>query len=185
MTIIENRVKILSATCFGNIDTSPMYYAMLFVEMSAIGIFNIDMSKRTKMELPNIIIRLKDFINDYFRIPKRLLDISFEFDDENKAMVLKFQDETVKNEFGDKIKKLTKNRQSLESGVAQHYTDVELKYMIAKTLENMHFKNFKDNYDYRKYLDFTYLSKYSQIYNKKSEAYAYLCNRFFIGKVSV
>lgn len=185
LNIIENKIKLLEAEKFGDIDMAPQYYLMFFVDMNTVAIFKSDMSKRKKIELPFMIFRLKDLLNINFRIPQKLTDLTIEFQEENKVLTMKFQDEAVKNELGDKIKKTLKNSEALKSGPEEVYSDVELKYKIAKLLEAMNFENFKENYDYRKYLDFDYLFKYNQIYNNKSDVYTYLYNRLFMGKMAV
>lgn len=185
LTIKENKVRITSASKFEDVDITAQYYFMYFMEMNVIAIYKGDHSKRKKIELPFLLIRLKDIQNVNFRIPQMLNDMSVDFTEDSKSLGFKFNDEDVKNDIGNSIKKIIKTQEKLKDTPENSYSDVELKYKIAKILETMNFESFKENYDYRKYLDFDYLHKFHQIYNNKSDVYKYLYNRLFIGKLAV
>lgn len=185
LMVIENKVRITAASCMGDIDHAGSFYIMYFVDMNIIVIFKGDQSKRKKTELPWLLIRIKDLINVNFRIPQQLTSIIFNFLDGDKSISFKFSDENIKNELGDRIKKLLKTPEKFNLGEENSYTDTEIKYKIAKMLESVNFEAVKDNYDYRKLLDFDYLFKYNQIYNNKSSRHSYLFNRLFMGRVAV
>ena len=185
LTLIENKIRILEQTRFYNVDTSAQYYLVYLIELNTLAIFKGDHYKKKKIELPFIIMRIKDFSNVNIRIPQKLNDMSMEFTSDNKEILLRFQDEAVKNEIGNKIKNLKKKPDSLNNGEEANYTDIELKYKIAKILESLNFESFKEKYDYRYYLSLNYLSKFSQIYDTKADSYKYLYNRVFMGRTAV
>ena len=183
LATIENKIKFSETNGFEGIDLHSHYYLIYFTDLNTIAIFKADLSKKKKIELPYMLLNIKNMTNINFRIPQKLNDLMISFDQE-KSLSMRFQDESVKNELGDKIKKLIKQPEKLKDGIETKYTVVELKYKLAKLLESEYFENFKENYDYRKFLDFDYLLKFNQIYNNKSDVYKYLYNRFFMGKIA-
>ena len=185
--ILENKIRVLNSNKFEKpLNQSLNYYLIFFIDLDLISIFVGDHSKRKKTELPILIIKISEIHNVNFRIPQKLNDIFIEFNDEEKDLTIQFQDEDLKNEMGNKLKKklklLKKNPQNSDE---TEYTDVEQKYKIAKIIETMSFKNHMQNYDYRKYLSFEYMDRFSEIYNNKSDTYKDFYNKCFMGSISI
>lgn len=182
--LIESNVRITQAALFKDIDLSLQYHLIYLVDVNALAIFKGDQSKRNKTELPYLIIRTKSLINVNFTVSQRLNDLILYFHEENKMLNLRFPNESVKNEIGDKIKRSPKQTDKFEDNLDDSYSDIELKYKIAKILETMSFGLFKENYNYKKILELDYLNLYSEIYNIKSQTHKHVHNRLFFGKIA-
>ncbi len=134
--ILENKIRVVSHKNIDNsFDKKYTYYIMYFEKMEMLVIFKGDISNKNKTELPILTIGLDELYNVNFRIPQKLKDMSLEFKQENKLIMLKFQDESIKDQMGDILKKKIKENKSLEKKV-EKYNKTERKYYIAKILES-------------------------------------------------
>lgn len=136
--IIESRIRYIHSENFPHaMNTSQVYSLIYFIEDDAVVIFSNDMTSRKKIELPYFILFAYDMVIVNFRIPQRLTEVHIELKG-SVYLHLKFDEEDVKNSFGETLKKRIKTIQSSEEkAVAHHkYSYVELKYRFAKILES-------------------------------------------------
>ena len=178
MTLVEDKVYVLDYMNFGSTSFSGLYTVIYFKELNLIALFRGDQTKRTKIELPYHVIYINELLNVNFRIPQQLYNLIIDFKEEDKSIVIKFQDEKIKDNIGDSLKKaIKKNEKSSEEEISK-YTRIEMKYKLAKILESLSFEKHSHKYDYRKFLNFDYLNNFTEINNTTSKVYMELVNRF-------
>jgi hypothetical protein len=71
-------------------------------------------------------------------VKKREEDPEYKSVKENIEFFIEFENETLKNELGNKIKNLIKNMNQDENDEEfyEHYSEVEIKYKIARVIES-------------------------------------------------
>lgn len=137
MSLMECGIKIREADGFEEI--LPAFISLhfiYFIDFKTIAIYQRDQSERTQTDLPWIVIYIEEILNINFRIPQKVNDMSLEFHTENKRMLLIFDDESMKNQIGDKMKKEIKRvNTEPEARMQREYSKIEFKYRIAKQME--------------------------------------------------
>lgn len=137
VNLMECGIKVREAEGFEETFPAFMYlHFVFFIDFKTIAIYQRDQSKRIQTDLPWIVIYIEEILNINFRIPQKVSDMSLEFHTENKRLLLIFDDESMKNQIGDKMKKEIKRvNNEPDAKMQREYTKIEFKYRIAKQME--------------------------------------------------
>ena len=184
---MEESVKIIKTHKLQKPTMNSAYYLVYFEYYMAIALFRNDYTKPKPMELPEYLFKVSQLLKINYKIPLKPLEMTIEFKCTEASIDLQFKDETFKAKLGHLLNKKIKEEISTKTVENESHsnTDIELKYKLAKLMEVKNFEFYKDNYDYRKIFNVCLFKEFKHVYNISSEDYAYLYNRFFMGKLSI
>ena len=183
--LIESKINITETFKMNKINPMYIFTFIYFEDLSVIGIFKGDITSRENLKLPLFVYKLIDIKTVNYRIAEKLNEANYVFKGDERSITIRFQNERLKESISDKIKTLIKDGTKIKEDEEEisSYSPIELKYKLVKILESMSDNKDAKKYDYRSYLNYDYLKKFVNIYNKGSEEYKYYYNRLFIGKI--